>query len=74
MFDNYVTVDEKFRKQALERLNQRIAQGEDPYEILRINPSHKFYVDKILSGLMPLSYTLYSRIMYNEEPEFDVTT
>ena len=73
MTDHYDCVEEKYRRVALRRLHERVAQGEDPYTILGIQPQHKYYVDKILAGLMPLSYTLYSRIMYNEDPTVTTT-
>lgn len=60
-FYNYV--DDKFQAAAIKRLNERVAAGEDPATILRIEPKHQFYVDKICKGLIRLSYELYDRIM-----------
>lgn len=56
-------VIEKLKERALARLKERIDAGEDPYEILEIDKEHKYYVDKIVSGLCPISYALYGRIM-----------
>lgn len=65
MIDHYECIEEKYRQEALYRLRERIAEGEDPYTVLQISREHKFYVDKIIAGLVPFSYTLYSRIMYD---------
>lgn len=45
-----------------EVLLKRIKNGEDPYKILKIDCRHKYYIDKIISGLCPLTHTLYFRI------------
>lgn len=35
--------------------------GEKPEDILQI--TDKFYLDKVVAGLMPMTYTIYDRIM-----------
>jgi hypothetical protein len=57
----YDVVAEKFKLQAYKRLKERLAKGEDPHAILKL--SDEFYLKKILSGHMELSWTLYDRIM-----------
>ena len=61
-FYNYVE-GERFQKEALKRLRERIDAGESAAAILGIDPAHKFYIDKICNGLIRLSYELYDRIM-----------
>ena len=58
-----VFVDEKAQRHAIKRLHERIASGEDPFDILEIDRQYKYYVDKIVAGLSPLSYALYGKIM-----------
>lgn len=48
---------------ARERLKERMDAGEDVYDILKIARRESYYVNKIVQGLMPISYTLYERIM-----------
>ncbi len=57
----YVTKVQSER--ALKMLKNRIARGEDVYHILDINPSNKYYVDKLLNGLCIFTDTLYFRVM-----------
>lgn len=62
-----------FQKQALERLEERIRNGENIYDILQIPESYgAYYVDKIRKGLCGMSYTLYDRIMKCSEEDADV--
>ena len=58
---NYDAVAPNFKQEAYARLRKRIAAGEDPKDILRIDDD--FYRQKIVDGLVDLSWTLYSRIM-----------
>lgn len=58
-----INVEEKHKQEALKRLHERMAAGESPYDILEIPEKHKYYVDKIVSGLCPMTYALYGRIM-----------
>lgn len=57
--DYYVQPLEK--EKALKTLKTRLADGEDPYKITKI--SDKYYRDKIIAGLCPISALIYSRIM-----------
>jgi hypothetical protein len=57
----YDMVAEKFKMQAYKRLEERLAKGEDPHNILKL--SDEFYLAKILDERMELSWTLYDRIM-----------
>lgn len=67
----YITEGPK--REALKRLHERMDAGESPYQILGIDEQHKYYVDKIVAGLCPISYALYGRIMnLDEEDVFDV--
>lgn len=55
----------------MKRLHERMAAGESPYQILGIAEEHKYYVDKLVAGLCPISYALYGRIMnLDEEDDF----
>lgn len=66
-----IYVGKKHQQAALERLRERTEQGESLYQILGIDEQHKYYVDKLVSGLCPLSYALYGRIMnLDEEDDF----
>lgn len=66
-----IYVSEGPRKEAMKRLHERMEAGEDVYEILDIPRSEKYYVDKIVAGLVPISYGLYGRIMkLDEEDDF----
>lgn len=66
-----VYVTEGPKRQALKRLHERMDAGESPYQILGIDEQHKYYVDKIVAGLCPISYALYGRIMnLDEEDDF----
>lgn len=73
---NSVLAHEQFvtagpRREAMKRLKERMGAGESPYEILGIDKEHKYYVDKIVAGLCPISYALYGRIMnLDEEDDF----
>lgn len=59
------------KKVALERLRARMEAGESPYKILGVEKCHKYYVDKLVAGLCPISYALYGRIMnLDEEDDF----
>lgn len=66
-----VYVDDGPKLKALKRLRERMGAGESPYQILGIDEQHKYYVDKIVAGLCPISYALYGRIMnLDEEDDF----
>lgn len=66
-----VYVEEKPKQEALKRLRERMDTDESSYEILGIDEQHKYYADKIVAGLCPLSYALYGRIMnLDEEDDF----
>lgn len=54
-------VEPNFRDQAMRRLRSRMKAGEKPEDILQI--TDKFYLDKVVAGLMPMTYTIYDRIM-----------
>lgn len=55
-------VAENHKQDALRKLYVRINENlEDPEEILGVQDA--YYRDKILQGLMPMSYTIYDRIM-----------
>lgn len=56
-------VETSFQKQALRRLRERLIAGEDLYEILGIRPNETYYVNKLVSGKVPMSYIIYDRIM-----------
>lgn len=58
-----VYVDEYDKRDALKYLKFRVSKGEDVYEILGISPTEKYYVDKIVAGLVPMSLVVYNRIM-----------
>lgn len=42
-------------------LQERIANGESCYDILRIKD--KYYCDKIIAGLVPISTIIFRRVM-----------
>lgn len=66
-----IYVDEKPKQEALKRLHERMETGESPYKILGIDERHKYFVDKLVAGLCPISYALYGRIMnLDEEDDF----
>ena len=66
-----IYVDDVCHQKALIRLRERMDAGESPYQILDIDEQHKYYVDKIVAGLCPISYALYGRIMnLDEEDDF----
>lgn len=66
-----VYVDDGPKREALKRLHERMDAGESPYQILGIDEQHKYYVDKIVAGLCPISYALYGRIMnLDKEDDF----
>ena len=66
-----IFVGEKPKQKALTRLHERMEAGESPYKILGIEECHKYYVDKLVAGLCPISYALYGRIMnLDEEDDF----
>lgn len=56
-------VDKYDKQDALKYLKFRVSKGEDVYEILGISPTEKYYVDKIVAGLIPMTLTIYNRIM-----------
>ncbi|MCL2630253.1 MAG: hypothetical protein FWD49_01855 [Firmicutes bacterium] len=56
----YHTIDGHHRKEALLMLKNRLARGESAQEILKIDDT--YYAEKICSGLMPISPTLYKNI------------
>lgn len=59
-YDEFVS--EQHKQDALRRLDERIHAGhEDPEEILGI--TDEYYLNKIIQGLGPMSYTIYDRIM-----------
>ncbi len=66
-----IYVSEAPKRAAMKRLHERMDAGERPYQILGIEEKHKYYVDKIVAGLCPISYALYGRIMnLDEEDDF----
>lgn len=66
-----VYIGNKPKQAALKRLHERMDAGESPYAILGISESNKYYVDKLVAGLCPISYALYGRIMnLDEEDDF----
>ena len=66
-----VYVEDGPKREALKRLRERMDAGESPYQILDIDEQHKYYVDKLVAGLCPISYALYGRIMnLDEEDDF----
>lgn len=66
-----VYVAEGPKREALKRLHERMDAGESPCQILGIDEQHKYYVDKLVAGLYPISYALYGRIMnLDEEDDF----
>lgn len=56
-------VEERYQQEALKRLRVRMMSGESVYEILHMTPSHAYYVNKIVQGMVPMSYAIYDRIM-----------
>lgn len=60
-FENYVGEDAK--AEALARLRERLDAGETVYSVLGIDENYRYYADKLVSGLCPISYTMYCRIM-----------
>lgn len=67
-----VFVEEGPKREAMQRLHDRMEAGESPYDILGISENHKYYVDKLVAGLCPISYALYGKIMnLDEEDVFD---
>jgi hypothetical protein len=58
-----VYVGEGPKREAVKRLNERIEAGESAYDILGIDKEHKYYVSKLVAGLVPISYAIYGRIM-----------
>lgn len=68
-----INVEEGPKREALKRLHERMDAGESPFEILGISENEKYYVDKIVSGLCPMTYALYGRIMnLDVEDAFDI--
>lgn len=66
-----IYIDEGPKRAALKRLHERMDAGESPFEILGIDSREKYYVDKLVSGLCPMSYALYGRILnLDEEDDF----
>ena len=64
IFSNYESVPEKNKQEALVKLQERLAAGENAVEILQIEPTHgKYYIDKLCKGLVPMSDLIYDRIM-----------
>ena len=59
----YNAVEPKFRQEAIKELRRRIEAGEDVHDILQMDATHDFYIEKIVAGLMPISWDLYNRIM-----------
>lgn len=60
---SYNYVEKRYHDEALARLRERVAQGEDPFDILDIDRNNTYYVQKILDGHIRMSYELYDRIM-----------
>lgn len=56
-------VADRFKKEALIRLKERLDAGETPYEVTGIRDEHKFWRDKVITGIAPMSYRVYDRIM-----------
>lgn len=66
-----VYVEDGPKREALKRLLERMDAGESPYQILDIDEQYKYYVDKLVAGLCPISYALYGKIMnLDEEDDF----
>lgn len=66
-----IYIGDKPKQDALKRLHERMDSGEDVFEILEMSEDHKYYVDKIVRGLCPMSYAVYGRIMnLDEEDDF----
>ena len=64
IFSNYESVPEKNKQEALVKLQERLAAGENAVEILQIETTHgKYYIDRLCKGLVPMSYLIYDRIM-----------
>lgn len=59
--DKFEPVKETYRQAAMLKLKERMAAGEKAEDILQI--TDKFYLDKVISGLLPMSYLVYDRIM-----------
>lgn len=49
------------KKKALEMLKERIAEGETAEDVTKIKD--KYYREKVVSGLCPMSALIYTRIM-----------
>lgn len=60
-FLDQVYVEECFKQEALEKLQERISRGETAKGILKID--NDYYCDKVVNGLVPMSYDIYNRIM-----------
>lgn len=58
-------VNDAQKAACMERLQQRIAKGEDPYDILQISREQSYFVNKFLQGLFPICGEMYKRIMGN---------
>lgn len=62
MSDSYIEVVNKTAQQdALKHLHLRTLSGEKVEDILKIYD--EYYTDKIVKGLIPMSTTIYDRIM-----------
>lgn len=61
--EQYDYVEERFKQKALEKLRERLGAGELAHEVLHITPEEMFYGQKIVDGLVPMSYDVYDRIM-----------
>lgn len=52
---------EQYKAEALVLLHEGIIKGDDPYKIIGI--SDRYYADKLIAGLTPMSWCVYNRIM-----------
>lgn len=53
--------EDNFKVEALLLLHEGMAQGDNPYKIIGIN--NRYYADKLIAGLTPMSWCVYNRIM-----------
>lgn len=60
-YGNFVSDEAATRARA--RLKERLDAGEDAFDVLEIDRREAFYVNKIVAGKVPISYTIYERIM-----------
>ena len=57
-------VNESENKLCHDVLTKRIENGEDPYEIMRLERGRdNYYAEKLIAGLCPFSAVMFSRIV-----------